>query len=94
MKAREGLGLDGNCRGFQKEAKWRMMREIGNTCQNIDVTLRWLLPTLGEANLACSWGMAKNLLASPRLFPNSVHINPSHLRTSVVGRLPFIRRSY
>jgi hypothetical protein len=94
MKAREGLGLDGNCRGFQKEAKWRMMREIGNTCQNIDVTLRWLLPTLGEADLTCSWGMAKNLLASPQLFPNSVHINPSHLRTSMVGRLQFIRRSY
>lgn len=40
-----------------------MMREIGNTCQNKDVTLRWLLPTLGEANLTCSWGMAKTSLA-------------------------------
>jgi hypothetical protein len=68
MKAREGLGLDGNCRGFQKEAKWRMMREIGNTCQNKDVTLRWLLPTLGEASLTCSWGMAKTSSLAPGSF--------------------------
>jgi hypothetical protein len=68
MKAREVLGLDGNCRGFQKEAKWRMMREIGNTCQNIDVTLRWLLLTLGEADPTCSWEWPKTSSLVPGSF--------------------------